>query len=281
MAFHRITLLSSFISRSSNLLLNSHQCRLFKFTPNRQYSFSKLRLRGDRPPSTADASAKTPKVKLTANDLRKLFRLAQHEKGRIGCAVVLLFVSSTVTMSVPYFLGKIIDLLQTYKEDELRTRLKQMTLFLAGVFGIGAIANFGRVYLILTTAQRIIKRIRQQLFTGILRKEMAFFDKKKSGELVNRLASDTEVMSNAVTQNISDGLRALTQSIAGVGLMVYISPHLALVGLTTVPPLAIGAILFGRFIKRLSTKVQDALAKATAVADERFSNIRTGVLNRI
>jgi ATP-binding cassette subfamily B (MDR/TAP) protein 10 len=61
---------------------------------------------------------------------------------------------------------------------------------------------------------------------------------------VNRLSSDTEVMSNAVTQNISDGLRALTQSIAGVGLMFYISPQLALVGLATVPPLAIGAILF-------------------------------------
>ncbi|CAF1351429.1 unnamed protein product [Adineta ricciae] len=82
-------------------------------------------------------------------------------------------------------------------------------------------------------------------------------------------------MSNAVTQNISDGLRALTQSAAGVGLMFYISPQLALVGLTTVPPLAVGAILFGRYIKRLSSKVQDALAQATDVVEERFSNIRT------
>lgn len=105
---------------------------------------------------------------------------------------------------------------------------------------------------------------------------MTFFDRRKTGDLVNRLSSDTEVMSNAVTQNISDGLRALTQSIAGIGLMVYISPHLALVGLTTVPPIAIAAILFGRFIKRLSTKVQDSLAKATEVAEERFSNVRTG-----
>ncbi|CAF4559813.1 unnamed protein product, partial [Rotaria magnacalcarata] len=77
-----------------------------------------------------------------------------------------------------------------------------MTWFLVGIFGVGALANFGRVYLILTTAQRIIKRVRQQLFNGILRKEMAFFDKQKTGELVNRLSSDTEVMSNAVTQNI-------------------------------------------------------------------------------
>lgn len=276
MFFHRLTHLV--LHRSSLLLARSHPCHLSKPIPNRTFSFTPIRCRGDRPTSPANSTtAKVKvKVKLTSSELARLLRLAKHEKGRIACAIALLLISSTVTMSVPYFLGKIIDMLQTYKQDELRTRLKQMTFVLVGIFGIGALANFGRVYLILTTSQRIIKRIREQLFNGILRKEMAFFDKQKTGELVNRLSSDTEVMSNAVTQNISDGLRALTQSVAGVGLMFYISPHLALVGLATVPPLTIGAIYFGKFIKQLSSKVQDSLAKATGVAEERFSNIRTG-----
>jgi ATP-binding cassette subfamily B (MDR/TAP) protein 10 len=279
MLFHRLTLLSSFLHRSSTILSRPHQCHLFKPIPNRQFSLTSRFRRGDRPSLPTNDAAKKPKVKFSFTELGKLFRLAKHEKGRIGCAIVLLLISSGVTMSVPYFLGKIIDMLETYKHEDLRRRLKQITLVLVGVFAIGALANFGRVYLILTTSQRIIKRIREQLFSGILRKEMAFFDKQKTGELVNRLSSDTEVMSNAVTQNISDGLRALTQSIAGVGLMVYISPQLALVGLTTVPPLTVAAILFGRFIKRISSKVQDALAKATDVAEERFSNIRTGLSN--
>lgn len=276
MAFYRLTLLSSFLHRAPPTLLFPRST--ISVPPKRSFSLASIRYRrGDRPSLTNNANAeKTPKVKLTLGDLRRLFRLAEHEKGRIAGAIALLLISSSVTMSVPYFLGKIIDMLQSYKHEELRQRLKQVTLALVGVFGIGALANFGRVYLILTTSQRIIKRIREQLFQSILRKEMAFFDKQKTGALVNRLSSDTEVMSNAVTQNISDGLRALTQSVAGVGLMLYISPHLALVGLTTVPPLAVGAILFGRFIKKLSTKVQDSLAKATDVAEERFSHIRTG-----
>lgn len=273
MLYHRIT---CFLTRSS-------QSHLLKLLPNRRFSLTTLRLRGDRPPPATNsktATTKLPKAKFSFTELGRLFRLAQHDKGRIGGAIVLLLISSGVTMSVPYLLGKIIDMLQTYREDQLRERLKQMTFVLVGIFGIGALANFGRVYLILTTSQRIIKRVREQLFNGILRKEMAFFDKQKTGELVNRLSSDTEVMSNAVTQNISDGLRALTQSIAGVGLMVYISPKLALFGLATVPPVAVGAILFGRFIKRLSSRVQDSLAKATDVAEERFSNIRTGFIWR-
>ena len=277
MFFHRLTHLPPLLLHRSPLLLSrSSPCQVLKPTPNRPFSLTSIRWRGDRPSPVTNSTTSKVKVKLTSTELTRLFRLAKHEKGRIVGAIALLLVSSTVTMSVPYFLGKIIDMLQNYKHDELRQRLKQVTLVLVGVFGIGALANFGRVYLILTTSQRIIKRIREQLFNGILRKEMTFFDKRKTGELVNRLSSDTEVMSNAVTQNISDGLRALTQSIAGVGLMFYISPHLALVGLSTVPPLTIGAILFGRFIKRLSSKVQDSLAKATEVAEERFSNVRTG-----
>ena len=278
MIFLRLTLLSSFLHRSSNVLTHSRQDQLFKLALNRQFSLTITRPRRvDRVSILNNDATKAIKVKLTYTELRRLFRLAQHEKARIGCAVTLLFLSSSVTMSVPYFLGKIIDMLQTYKHEELHHRLKQMTLVLVGIFGIGALANFGRVYLILTTSQRIIRRVREQLFNGILGKKIEFFDKQKTGELINRLSSDTEVMSNAVTQNISDGLRALTQSIAGIGLMFYISPQLALVGLTTVPPLAVGAIIFGRFIKRLSSKVQDALAKATDVAEERFSNIRTGL----
>src|SRR5690242_17858362 len=126
MIFHRLTLLSAFIHRSTH----SHQCQLFKLIPNRQFSLTSIRLRGDRPPSLINNTANKPKVKLTFNELGKLFRLAQHEKGRISCAIILLFLSSSVTMSVPYFLGKIIDMLQTYKHEELRQRLKQMTFFL-------------------------------------------------------------------------------------------------------------------------------------------------------
>ena len=68
--------------------------------------------------------------------------------------------------------------------------------------------------------QRIIKRIRQRTFHAIISQEIAFFDKTSSGELVNRLSSDTSLVGKAVTDNISDGLRALVQAVGGVSLMV-------------------------------------------------------------
>jgi len=53
-----------------------------------------------------------------------------------------------------------------------------------------------------------------------MRQEMGFFDKTRTGELVNRLSADTTLVGQSVSINISDGLRSVAQAIGGVGMMV-------------------------------------------------------------
>ena len=62
---------------------------------------------------------------------------------------------------------------------------------------------------------------------------------------------------------------------AGIGMMFYMSPQLALVSLGVVPPVAAWAVIMGRKVRSTSRQVQDALAEATQVAEEKISNIRT------
>lgn len=65
-----------------------------------------------------------------------------------------------------------------------------------------------------------MNRLRTSLFSSILRQEVAFFDKTRTGELINRLSSDTALLGHSVTENLSDGLRAVAQASVGVGMMV-------------------------------------------------------------
>jgi len=62
--------------------------------------------------------------------------------------------------------------------------------------------------------------MRTSVFSSIIKQEIAFFDKNKTGELVNRLSADTSLVSQSVTMNISDGLRSTFMVIAGVSMMV-------------------------------------------------------------
>lgn len=70
------------------------------------------------------------------------------------------------------------------------------------------------------TGQQIVRNLRETLFSSILKQEVAFFDKTRTGELINRLSADTAIVGRCLTDNLSDGLRSLAQAGAGVGMMV-------------------------------------------------------------
>lgn len=75
-------------------------------------------------------------------------------------------------------------------------------------------------FLFAFAGQRIVNRLRTSLFSSVLRQEVAFFDKTRTGELINRLSSDTALLGRSVTENLSDGLRAGAQASVGIGMMV-------------------------------------------------------------
>lgn len=58
------------------------------------------------------------------------------------------------------------------------------------------------------------------LFKSVVAQEIGFFDKTSTGELINRLSTDTSKIGQSLTSNISDGLRSFVQVIGGFGMMV-------------------------------------------------------------
>ena len=232
-----------------------------------------------RSKSTVNGNAKSP------GEFRRILSLARPERSRLTAAIGLLVISSGITMSVPYAIGKIIDIIynmdqlkqsdQESQKQVIRERLKTVCAGLTGIFLLGGLCNFGRVYLMRISGQNITARLRGQLFSSIVKQDTAFFDKNRTGELLNRLSADTQLVSLTVTQQVSDGLRSGMMTLAGAGMMFYMSPQLAMVGLGIVPPVSLFAIVMGRRVRAVSRDLQDSLAASTEMAEEKLSNIRT------
>ncbi|XP_034536407.1 ATP-binding cassette sub-family B member 10, mitochondrial [Notolabrus celidotus] len=211
------------------------------------------------------------------DDVKRLLHLAHPERWRVAAAVGFLTVSSAVTMSAPFLLGKVIDTIYTAGADTeaMAASLTSLCIMLTGVFLCGGAANAARVYLMQISGQQIVRDLRASVFSSVLRQEVAFFDRNRTGELINRLSADTSVVGHSITDNLSDGLRAVAQAAAGVSMMFYVSPSLASFVLLIVPPMTGLAVVYGRYLRSLSKLTQDALAQATQLAEERISNIRT------
>lgn len=109
----------------------------------------------------------------------------------------------------------------------------------------------------------------------MINQEAGWFDTKGTGELINRLSTDTYVIGNSLSQNLSDGLRSILTICAGTTMMCMTSPELSVVSLCIVPCIAPLAIVYGRYVKGITKQVLDQYAEVMKTAEERLNNVKT------
>lgn len=210
-------------------------------------------------------------------EIWRLIKIAKPESKWLGAAFVLLLISSTITMSIPFSIGKILDL-ATKEAGEGKLfglDINQFYIALACVLTVGAAANYGRIIILRIVGERIVARLRSQLYRRTYVQNAEFFDANRVGDLLSRLSSDTIIVAKSITQNLSDGLRALVSGGAGFGAMAWVSLKLTSILCLMFPPLALGAFFYGRMIRNLSRKIQRNLGTLTKIAEERLGNVRT------
>ncbi|KAJ7125200.1 P-loop containing nucleoside triphosphate hydrolase protein [Mycena epipterygia] len=211
----------------------------------------------------------------SASSFGKIASLARPEKKPLLMAVGLLFVSSSVSLSIPFTIGKLIDFFSsTNPQFPMGLSLWQASSILLLMFTAGAMANAGRALLMRMAGQRIVARLRERTYAAALEQEVEFVEKGE-GDVLSRLSVDTSIVGESVTQNLSDGLRAVVMSSVGLAAMFYLSPTLTMLMLVVVPPVSLGAVFYGRYLKKLSNQTQEAVGEMTKVASESLSALRT------
>ncbi|AIN98919.1 ABC transporter, putative [Leishmania panamensis] len=239
---------------------------------------SDIRLRtdyGKATPAQRPTTSKSP-IYVTEPATRKgsfarYVRSAQDQAPYIAGAVVGVCIYSAATLAIPAGFGALIDS-ASKGQMPLGTSMQ-----LLGWFGLCAVGNYLRLYCIGYAGESIIAKLRHTLYSGILRQPTAFFDstENRTGALVQRLAMDCNVVGSSLTEAVTNGTKNLFQTMGSVTVMLYYSPLLTSVIVCMIPPVAIFAGSYGRYIRKLQHHMQDALADMGTVAEERLSNIRT------
>ena len=227
--------------------------------------------------------AKTPTKK--HGDVWRLVSEARPEAHLVAGAVATIGVTSSIALAFPWAVGQILDasVLLAAGSTAADAALAQsggwtaneLTGALLALFGVQGGLVVARNVVVTIAGERVVQRLRRKLFRATMAQEVAFFDAHRTGELINRLSADTQLVQKAVTSNIVQALRSTFTGIGGIVMMVTTSPSLTGLVLLTVPPIALGARFFGSYIKKRQAVVQDALAQATVVSEEAIANVRT------
>lgn len=215
----------------------------------------------------AEGATPTP----TYPDVRRLISMAASQRKTILLALVLLVISASVTLSVPFAIGKVIDFFTDGGKPTLYgLTFGSVATLLLLVFVIGAMAKAGSNILLELAGIRLIQRMREMAYGNALRQEVEWAD-KGAGDVVSRLSVDTNIVGEAITSDIGDGLRAGVTVLFAGSAMFLISSQLTLLMMAVVPPAAIGAVFYGRYLRDLTHRTQDAIGAMTRTAEERLS----------
>jgi len=209
--------------------------------------------------------------------LTKLLGLARPESFALVVAFIFMVVSEAAGLITPLLVARAYDALVNTELDG-SSKMREISVVMTKVLIIhfaGMICGFVRSSIMAVAGERVVARLRNTLFSSILRQEIAFFDDHKTGELVSRLGSDTTLIQQATSLAVPEIILGVVKLFTCVGLMFWISPELAGVtlGLTTV--MFVACVPFGRKIGALAKSYQDALGEAQTRSTEALGAMRT------
>ena len=231
----------------------------------------------NRPPEQAESrkavafGERLRDLRGSPRDLLRLLAYTKPYRARLAVALVSLFIASGLGLAFPQVVRWLIDAAFIGHDS---ARLNRLALLLVGLFVAQAAFSFLRSYLLTYTGERVVADVRVQLYDHLTSLPVAFFASRRVGELTSRMASDISVLQTVTTGSLTELLRSSLVLVGGVTIISITNLRLTLLMLAIVPLVIIAAHFYGRYIRRLSTKVQDKLAEANAVLDETLSAIR-------
>lgn len=212
-----------------------------------------------------------PKTKLNKSNLKRSFRLFGYigpHRWKLFIGMIFLGLTGVTALLFPKLMG---DLIKTadFGVEEINT----MGMWLLILFTAQAVFSFFRVILFVNVTENMLSAIRQDAYNTLIKMPMTFFSNRRASELNSRIAADIGQIQDTFTTGIAEFLRQFIIVIGGIVALFLTSVKLSLLMLITIPIFAIVAVIFGRYIKKLSKLAQDKVADANSIVGETLQAI--------
>ncbi|MEQ9439937.1 MAG: ABC transporter transmembrane domain-containing protein [Cyclobacteriaceae bacterium] len=184
-----------------------------------------------------------------------------------------LVFSSLTLLSFPLISGELLDVASGNK-SWLSDNINVIALCLLAVFLVQSVFSFIRVYFFAQVNEKSSADIRRALYQKLITLPIAFYDQHRTGELISRITSDISLLQSTFSVTLAEFLRQIATLLIGTIVIVSMAPKLTGFMFATFPILIVLAMIFGRYIRRLTKQTQDQLAASSVIVEETLQAIR-------
>lgn len=204
--------------------------------------------------------------------LLPLLAFARPYRAQMALGMVALVAAAGLMLAIPQGVRVLID--EAFATHNPAV-LHQALLLLVGLVTLMSAAVFVRARSFLAMGDKVVADIRKAAFAHVMTLSPAFFETRRTGEIISRLQTDVTLLALLLDSVLPVALRSALQLLGGLVLLVATSPRLTLVVLLVVPLVMGLTILFGRRVRTLSRALQDRTADLSTHIEETVAAVRT------
>jgi ABC-type multidrug transport system fused ATPase/permease subunit len=207
---------------------------------------------------------------------RKILSYTKPYRFSLVLSFVFLLLGSATVMTFPLLMGSLFTATTAESPDVKAIDLNNantVAFLLLIVFVAQSVFSFLRIVIGSRVTEKVLADIRQDAYKVMITLPVSFFHRNKVGELTSRLSSDISMLQETLNTTAAEFFRQLIVIVVGLAFLSLISWKLMLIMLASVPVMAIIAVVFGRYIKRLSKDAQDKVAESNAIVEETLTAI--------
>ncbi|MBQ2471220.1 MAG: ABC transporter ATP-binding protein [Acholeplasmatales bacterium] len=204
-------------------------------------------------------------------------------------ALVLLAINVALDITLPILTGKITDSLEGFEtlfgNSQLSYDNYRTVLILSIVYFVIALVNMAFIYiesmLLQKAGQRIIYRLRMDVFTHIQNMSQNQFNEMPVGSLVTRVCNYTQSMSDLFTNVIVNVIKNVLYVVTVYAVMFFYSWKLSLIMAVPVVIVAISSFIFSRIVHKIFTKERKTISDMNTYLNENLSGMKiTQIFNQ-
>ncbi|MDH3651240.1 MAG: ABC transporter transmembrane domain-containing protein [Saprospiraceae bacterium] len=208
-----------------------------------------------------------PRVKWsTMKDVTRIFTFIRPYRMYFTIGLILLCLSSLIFMVFPGAAGEMAN--AANGTSRLDFSVRQYGILFLIILVVQGVFSYWRTVTFAIVSEKGMADVRKALYDKLISQPVQFFEERRIGEITSRITADVEQLQGAFSITLAEFLRQIVILVVGVGILAWLAPKLSLIMLVSFPVIVVLAIIFGRYIKRLSRKRQDHLANTNTIVEE-------------
>jgi ABC-type multidrug transport system fused ATPase/permease subunit len=210
----------------------------------------------------------------TQSDLAIVRRLSVYLRGQgrtLAAVLVMLVLSASGQALGPTLIGRAVDQFIIVGDA---AGLAQTMFQLAGVYLLGYMGFMGQIRLMGTLAQRLLLRLRGDIFGHVQKLSLGYFQSHGAGDLMSRLVNDTDAIGTLFSQSLVQSLGSLFGLVAVLIAMFAVNLQLAFVTVLILPVMIATTLYFSRLSRLAFRETRQTLGQLSADLEESLTSVR-------